>query len=292
MSIKDMALEGKKTRKSRIIYTVDSFSDGISFGQQRFDAGQDIREALRLGLGETKANNLLRSRYPLKKENPLHQLELQLMRLSEQGVLACAEIVFGTTTDPFFPFEGKFDASIRFLELFQRYQPGLLTIQTRSPLIVIAMPVLKKLGSRVSVTLGIETPLEESVQRYTPGLPRIEERLKTATALRRFGVQVALQVAPVLPYGDWRSDAGEFADTLVKHADYVVIQPLHGSLKKSGRHVNCPISQQLARDRLFHYLRPDSAVPLVAAVKKIAPEKLEQPARESLRSRQMEIFAA
>lgn len=276
------------SKKGRIVYTVDSFSDGISFGQQKFASDHDVRDDLRLGLHDVQETTQLRSRYALKKENPLHQLELNLMRLSQQGVLSTAEIFFGTTTDPFFPFEGKFDASIRFLELFQRYAPGMLTIQTRSPLIVIAMPVLRKLGQRASVTIGIETGLEESAQRYTPGLPRVEERLKTAGALRRFGVPVTIQVGPVLPYGDWRHDADEFAHTLVEHADYIVVQPLH---RKAGRS-NCPVSQRIARDRLFHYLRPDSAVPLLTAIEKIAPEKLREPSREALRSKQLSIFAA
>lgn len=279
-------------KKSRVVYTVDSFSDGISFGQQKFKANQDVREDLKLGLHDVQESAQLRSRYALKKENPLHQLELNLMRLSQQGVLSTAEIFFGTTTDPFFPFEGKFDASIRFLELFQRYTPGMLTVQTRSPLIVIAMPVLRKLGQRASVTLGIETPLEESASRYTPGLPRIDERFKTAAALRRFGVPVTIQVGPVLPYGDWRQDAEEFAQKLVEHADYIVVQPLHAAQRKAGRSSNCPVSQRIARDRLFHYLRPDSANPLLTAIEKLAPEKLREPSREGLRSRQLSIFAA
>jgi hypothetical protein len=278
--------------KKRVIYTIDSFADGISFGQQRFEAKEDVRDILGLALADKEDATQLRSRYALKKENPLHQLELHLMRLSQQGELSCAEMIFGTTTDPFFPFEGKFDASIRFLELFQRYSPGSLTIQTRSPLIVIAMPVLRKLGSRASVTIGIETPLEESALRYTPGLPRVEERFKTAAALRRFGVPVTIQVGPVLPYGDWRKDAGEFAEKLVEHADHIVVQPLHSLQKRAGRKINCPVSQRIARDRLFHYLRPDSAQPLIDAVAKIAPEKLMQPSREQLRSRQLSFFAA
>lgn len=282
----------EQTRKTRVVYTVDSFADGISFGQQKFSDQQDVRETLKLGLSDAQEPAQLRSRYALKKENPLHQLELHLMRLSEQGVLGSAEIVFGTTTDPFFPFEGKFDASIRFLELFQKYTPGRLTIQTRSPLIVIAMPVLRKLGNRALVTIGIETHLEESVQRYTPGLPRAEERIKTASALRRFGVPVTIQAGPVLPYGDWRHDADEFARVLVDNADYIVAQPLHTGQKRIGRSTNCPVSQRIARDRLFHYLRPDSAVPLLNAIERHAPEKLREPSRELLKTRQLSIFAA
>jgi hypothetical protein len=287
-----MAQQGKKTSAQRFVYSIDSFADGISFGQHRINADSDWRRDLPLGIDDTTSSHQLRSRYPLKKENPLHALELQLMKLSQKGVLSESEMIFGLTTDPFFPFEGKFDASIRFLELFQRYTPQSITIQTRSPLIVIAMPILRKLGNRASVTIGIETHLEESSQRYTPGLPRVEERLKTAAALRRFGVEVTVQVGPVLPYGDWRKDASEFASVLNEHSDYIRPVPLYELQKQSGRSVNCSVSQRIARDRLFHYLRPDSAEPLKAAIQNMAPQKLKGPETVQRGPVQLGIFAA
>lgn len=197
----------EQTYDKPVMYTVDSFSNGIAFGQHKLEEGQDPREVYSLRLRDDVEMIRLRSRYALHKERPLYELERHLMRLSRQGILRSAIIYFGTTTDPFFPFEGKFDASMKFLELFRRYTPGMLHVQTRSPLIVLALPVFKALGKHVSVTIGLESCLEDSVQRYTPGLPRVEERLKTAAALRKFGIEVMLQVHPVLPYGDWRKDA-------------------------------------------------------------------------------------
>jgi DNA repair photolyase len=234
----------------------------------------------------------LRSRYALHKERPLYELERHLMRLSRQGVLRSAVIYFGTTTDPFFPFEGKFDASMKFLELFRRYTPGMLHVQTRSPLIVLALPVFKTLAKHVSVTIGLETALEESVQRYTPGLPRVEERLKTATALRKFGIEVALQVSPVLPYGDWRKDAGSFAELLNKHADYIFVNSDLDSRQPTSKGAGRDVARRLAADRKFHWLRPDASQPLVSELTRIAPQKLEKPKREQLGDRQMKIFAA
>lgn len=274
-------------------YTVDSFANGISFGQHRLEKGSDPRDFYDLRIDDESGLVRLRSRYALHTNNPLHQLELQLMRLSRQGVLGSSQIFFGTATDPFFPFEGKFDASIKFLELFQRYTPGMLTVQTRSPLIVIAMPILKKLGCRAAVTLGVETHLEESVRRYTPGFPRIEERLKTAQALRRFGVEVTLQVSPLLPYGDWRADAAKFAEVLDTHADYIYVHPMYESAVRTERRAkSSAIAQRLAEDRLFHYLRPDSANPLIGEIEKRAAHKLRMPERTHLAEKQMKIFAA
>ncbi|NLF24504.1 MAG: hypothetical protein GX589_02455 [Deltaproteobacteria bacterium] len=288
----DAALHGDKMGEGGITYTVDSFSNGIAFGQHKLEQGQDPREVYSLRLADDGEMIRLRSRYALHKEKPLYELERHLMRLSRQGVLRSAIIYFGTTMDPFFPFEGKFDASMRFLELFRRYTPGILHVQTRSPLIVLALPVFKTLGKHVSITIGLETALEESVQRYTPGLPRVEDRLKTATALRKFGIEVALQVSPVLPYGDWRGDAKSFAKLLNKHADYIFVSSdlsaRQGSSKGTGRDV----ARRLAADRKFHWLRPDASKPLLAELKRIAPQKLERPKREQFEERQMKIFAA
>lgn len=284
---------GSDLEESVVYYTVDSFANGIAFGQHKLPAGEDPREYYGLRLKDDAELARLRSRYALHKSNPLHELELHLQRLSRQGQLNRSAIYLGTTTDPFYPFEGKFDASMKFLELFQRYTPGMLVVQTRSPLIVIALPVFKRLGRHAAVTIGIETHLEDSVARYTPGLPRVTERLKTASALRRFGVEVSLQVSPVLPYGDWKADAGKFAEILADHGDFIFVQPITDGSERRERYVrNSSVARRLAMDRKFHYLRPDSANPLITALEGICPEKLRAPQRGHLEDRQLGIFAA
>ncbi len=282
-----------KPEGCRLNFTVDSFSNGIAVGQHKLESNQDPRDFYYLRLTDDTEMIKLRSRYALHKDNPLHKLERNLMRLSRLGILRNTTIYFGVTTDPFFPFDGKFDGSMKFLELFQKYTPGLLVVQTRSPLLVIAMPVFKRLGQHAAVTLGIETCDEESVQRYTPGFPQIEERLKAASTLRRFGIEVTLQVSPVLPYGDWKNSAGEFADLLVEHADHIYVRPItDGSEKVEKKLRTTALARKLAADRKFYWLRPDAANPLISALEKRAPEKLALPNREHLREKQLGIFAA
>jgi len=274
-------------------YTVDSFANGIAFGQHRLEQGNDPRDFYSLRIKDDAELIKLRSRYALHRENPFFKLERNLMRLSRSGVLRTATIYFGVTTDPFLPFEGKFDASMKFLDLFQRYTPGLLVVQTRSPLIVIARPVLRRLGRHAAVTIGIETNNDQALSRYTPGLPRIDERLKAATALRRFGVEVTLQVNPLLPYGDWKNDSAQFAQLLCENGDYIYIQPLFDGSEREERQVrSSALGQKLSFDRQYHYLRPDAANPLITQVEGIAPEKLKVPDREHLKEKQMKIFAA
>ena len=271
-------------------YSVDSFSNGIAFGGHHLPAHEDPRDHLGLQLDGDDRGIKLRSRYLLHKDSPLYQLELQLKKLSKQGILGNAHIHFGVTTDPFHPFEGKFDASMRFLELFTKYTPGLLTVQTRSPLLVIAMPVFKRLGDRANVCFGIETQDESVVHELTPSLPRVAERLKAIQAFRRFGVPVSIQVHPVLPYGDRERDARAFAKLLVDHADSIHIRPLvQAGDKQVGNRL---IQKKLAQKQLFTWLRNDAAEPLINAIQELAPEKLERTKQAKVGPLQLGLFAA
>ncbi len=275
---------------SILTYSVDSFAHGIAFGQHRLAEGHDPRNFYSLRLQDDSAVVRLRSRYVLHEKNPLHELERHLMRLSRQGTLRQSVIYLGVSTDPFLPFAGKFDASMRFLELFRRYTPGMLMVQTRSPLVVIAMPVFTALKGRVAITMGLETPDDTMVRRYTPSCPRVEERLRAVRALRRFGIEVNIQVAPVLPYGDWKKDAAPFAKLLAEHADYIhvrgVTEGAEGLVRRSAV-VKC-----LSDNRAFHWLRPDSAEPLREALLDLCPEKLLAPPRPQLYPKQSALFAA
>ncbi|NMC64396.1 MAG: hypothetical protein GYA55_14625 [SAR324 cluster bacterium] len=276
-----------------ISYTVDSFANGIAFGQSKLESSSDPRDVFALRLQDDVEALRLRSRYVFHKENPLHELEKSLMRLSNQGILHSATIYFGVTTDPFLPFESKFDASMKFLDLFQRYTPGMLIVQTRSPLIVLALPVLKRLGRHASVTIGIETPCEDVVRHYTPALPRVSERLKTVKALRKFGIEVTLQVHPVLPYGEWREDAKSFAKLLVENGDFLHVKALSDGSEQLERQLKASeIVRKLAHDRCFYYLRRDAAVPLINEIEAIASDKLFMPQRLHLKPKQIEFFAA
>ena len=282
------------------IYTVDFVGEGagltLGLSTKRLTGNQTSFDTCYLRLEDEFSSFSLRSRYSVEAENPLHQLEHHLMRLSQNGDLGTCEIIFGCYSDPFFPFQGKFDLSIKALELFARYVPGHLTIQTRSPLLVIALPVLKRLGNKVTVSVAVETNDESSVCRYTPGLPRIEERLKMVTALRRFGVETAIQIAPVLPYGDWKEDAHKFAKTLIEHADFITVHAFNTLIEHEGLSARAVKNQtgaaRLAEDRKFHWLRADSTKPLLNAIDELDSAKLTVPTRGYQQKRQLSFFAA
>ena len=276
---------GSQYKPSHPILVVDSYSKGISIG--RIDpAGSGLELEMD---GERSTPMSLRSRYVMKQGEPLVDLERHLQRLSMKGDLRRATIIFGVTTDPFHPFDEKFATSMKFLELFERYVPGRLVIQTRSPLVVIGLPMLKKVRETTYVSIGIETPLEEVARRYTSDLPTVEERWKTMRALRRFGLKVGAQVAPILPYGDWRKDAIRFADKLCEEADYVTVRSM---IQTCGiPRPTTPLARKLASDRQFFWLRQDSHTPLVDAVLAVNCKKLFHPAGLQPADPQLKLFA-
>jgi DNA repair photolyase len=282
-----------KEKNSHHIYTVDAFDGGLAMGLHVLPENENPLEEFSLRLPGEQQVVRLRSRYMIDKRTPCSELEKQLLRLSHQGNLRQSTIVLGVNNDPFHPFEGRFDASMKFLSLFERYTPGLLCIQTRSPLLVLALPVLKRLGKHCVVHFGIETPLEEMVRCYTPQLPRVGERLKAIRSLARFGIPVRAQVSPVLPYGDWERDACSFAEQLVEDVSGIDIRGLSdGSEQREQQLRKTPIAQKLAREGHYHWLDPNADRPLRCAIDEMAPHLLEAPKWDHLQDPQLGMFAA
>jgi hypothetical protein len=286
MSEQEVVSGSAKEQHDIPILVVDSYARGISIG--RVGVGEhnyqlQIEGNLKAGPGA------LRSRYVMQAGEPLRDLERNLSKLSSRGELRRTTVVFGVTTDPFHPFDEKFATSMRFLELFERYAPGKLIIQTRSPLIVIGLPVLKRMRDNTYVQIGLETPLEDVRVRYTPELPTVSERWKTIRALKRFGFKVGAQVGPILPYGDWRTDAREFSEELAKEADFISVHSI-SDLAGGGRPAGA-LATKLAADRQFFWLRRDTSQPLIDALASTAPEKLFHPAELEIPDRQMVLFA-
>lgn len=278
----------KSLRTSQLVnpvLLVDSYSGGISIGRavsldaHHFDLSLD---------GGRRSRVPLRSRYLATNGAPLADLARHLERLSARGELRRATVVFGVCSDPFHPFDEKFAVSLKFMEMFERYAPGRLVIQTRSPLVLLALPVLKKLREVTYVSIGIETTRDAVRRRFTPTLPAIEERFKTVRALRSFHVKVGVQVAPLLPYGDWRADAADFAEKLAAVADFITVRSVVQA--EGAARPTSALAQLLAQGREFFWLRHDAHVPLLTALEEVAPDRLFHPAGLPYEDPQMELF--
>lgn len=275
------------------VISIDSYAQGLSLirkGIAESQSEEGWQELLGLG-GEPRQLGL-RSRYALGREQSRVELENQFRNLSLRGILQRSVLVIGIETDPFHPFDTKFNASMALLELLGRYPAGRVVVQTRSPLIVIGLPVLKALRCPLSVTVGLETSDEEEARRWTPELPRVEERIKLLRSLRRFGIHCGVQVSPLLPYGDWERDARPFAELLGEHCDYVLVRSLSREAERNGRgSVEARIARKLADSRRFHWLRNDATRPLIEALDEVGGgRRLTDFQLTDLPERQLRLF--
>jgi DNA repair photolyase len=280
----------KRTSSKQVIWA-DSFADGVSFGKHQSDDKTSF-DLTPLSLELDDQVGALRSRYNSSQHASLAALEGRLALLQRRGELQDSITIFGVDADPFHPFEARFDMSMKFLNLFEKYSAGQLVIQTRSPLLVIAMPVLRQLKDRLLVTIPIETSSPEAVAKYTPHLPKLSERLRVASVLRRFGIPIHMQVAPMLPYGDMKKDAAAFASMLTTNADYISVKPIYSGLKKGAKQPKSAVMEKLASERNFSWLRPDACKHLLQCVELLAPKKLELPNLKPSAQKQLSIFAA
>lgn len=280
-----------ENEEAPIVVSVDSFAHGVSIGKV-VQHDEKRGEFLPLSLEMDDETSMLRSRYATERDNSLAALEGRLALMARKGELSRSTIYFGVNADPFHPFEARFDASVKFLSLLERFPAGQIVLQTRSPLIVVAMPALKKLGSKLIVTIPIETSSPEAALKYTPHLPKLSERLRVASVLRKFGMKVHIQVAPLLPYGDIKKDAAAFATMLANHADYISVAPLVTEKDGKTRKTVPVLANKIAAERNFVWLRADATRHLEQCLNLLAPKKLELPLLAAPQRKQMSIFAA
>ncbi len=252
-----------------------------------------LPEQFSLRVRDTRDYMLPAGRYYLYKESFRQSLERHLAQLYKLGKLPSAVFYFGTVTDPFHSFHKKFEVTMACLDLFEHYKPGMLVVQTRSPMVIAALPTLRLLSPKAVVTIPIESPIEAAVARYTPGQPRISERLVAIDGMRRQGVKVNVAASPILPYGDFVRDAFSFAELLADSGDYVTLSSLaFGDERSENQLKNLPIAQKLVTDHCLQWLRPQSYLKVLEAVQQIAPEKLQIGSMVQLGNPQLSLFAA
>jgi len=130
------------------------------------------------------------------KEGAAALLRKELRREKAKGPVT---IFMSSSTDPYQPLEYKEQITRSLLEIMAEDPPDFLLLQTRSPLVRRDIDLLRKLGSRVRVSMTIETDLEEVRQAFTPLSPPIAARLETLRLLKNEGIPVQAAIAPVLP---------------------------------------------------------------------------------------------
>lgn len=232
-------------------------------------------------------------RYFLYRDRYSHELERHLQELQQNKQLHSTVAYFGTVADPFHSFQKKFNVTMSCLALFERYRPLKVVVQSRSPMIVAALPLIKGFGDAGVVAIPIESRLDSAISRYTPGQPRIVERLKAADGLRLQGVQVQLIASPLLPYGDQNRHAWDFAELLDQHGDFIAVSPLAtGDPAHENTLRELPIARLLVSDNQYRWLRPNCHLPLLRALQIVSPGKLSVPVTPFVEPSQLGLFAA
>jgi DNA repair photolyase len=77
--------------------------------------------------------------------------------------------------------------------------PRVFVIQTRGPLILRDVDLLRAMGNRVRVSFSVTTDRDDVRRIFEPHCASVEERWRAVAALRDAGISVSVAMAPILP---------------------------------------------------------------------------------------------
>ncbi|MBZ5603545.1 MAG: radical SAM protein [Acidobacteriia bacterium] len=150
--------------------------------------------------------------------------ELLARELGSHQTIYCSPLV-----DPYQPAEVERRLMPQILEAVAANPPHVFVIQTRGPLILRDVDLLKKIP-RLRVSFSITTNREEVRRMYEPHCAPIPERLEAIRVLRAAGVETYATLAPLLP-----CDPEELAALAIEASGRDLIgDPLH--VRATKRH--------------------------------------------------------
>jgi len=147
------------------------------------------------------------------------RLELELAKMKRRQTLERSAIFMSSSTDPYQGAERTYQLTRNCLSVFEKTPPGLLVIQTRSPLAARDFDIMAAIGERCILNLTIETDREDVRRTLTPHCPSIRQRLGTASQARDRGIATQVTVSPCLPY----SSVDAFGELLLEVTDRVIV---------------------------------------------------------------------
>jgi DNA repair photolyase len=139
----------------------------------------------------------------LVKENAPAILQKTLRTGSDRhvGLINGETITIGTATDPYQPAERRFRVTRRILEVLAEH-PGLsIRIITKSPLVTRDIDVLKRINrnSHIHIHVSLISVDTDLARRIEPRAPTPEARLRAIKRLADAGIDVGVNVMPILP---------------------------------------------------------------------------------------------
>jgi DNA repair photolyase len=142
-------------------------------------------------------------RHVLVKENAAsllaHELRPGSARLT--ALQAGELVVVGTATDPYQPAERRFRVTRGVLEALAEHSGLSIVLISKSPLVTRDVDVLARISerSRLSIHLSLITLNRDLARLIEPRAPTPGARLRALARLRQAGIDVGINVMPVLP---------------------------------------------------------------------------------------------
>ncbi len=121
--------------------------------------------------------------------------------------------------DPYQPLEEKYKITRQCLEVLSRYHWPVI-IQTRSPLVLRDMDILKK-SKDVEVGFSIGTADDRIREMFEPHAPNLKDRINALDKLHKAGIRTYAMIAPILP------DAEFLPEALEGKIDYILVDRMN-----------------------------------------------------------------
>ncbi len=147
------------------------------------------------------------------KTNAPDLLELEIRKKK------CGRVWVSGVCDPYQPLEKKYELTRRCLSILQQHNWP-VTIQTRSPLVLRDMDIIKE-AKDFEVGFSVTTADDETRKLFEPYAPSISDRIRALNELHVAGIRTFAMIAPVLP------GAEELPAMLAEKVDYIIIDRLN-----------------------------------------------------------------
>lgn len=174
--------------------------------------------------------------------------EALLHTAGRRGKLRNKNVYMSTVTDPYQPIERKLGLTRACIETLLIYPPRLLTVQTRSPLVVRDLDLFAQLPGRIAVCMSITTDDERVRRIFEPTCAPIAQRVQAIRTVREAGIPTQASIAPLLP-----CDAERLAELLDPVADWVVVSTFRDDGGSGGK-TRARAAQLYRQHGYGHYL--------------------------------------
>ena len=130
------------------------------------------------------------------KEGAIEIIENDLRSKKRKGVIGT-----GAMSDPYNPYEKKYEYTRSALKLINKYNFG-IAIATKSPLVTRDIDILKKISkhSPVLIKVTITTFDDALCKKIEPNVAPSSERFKAIKMLSEAGIYTGILLMPILPF--------------------------------------------------------------------------------------------